>query len=72
MKTDLKFGVMLIGAFLSAGLAISAAAQEGVFLDPATGDYTIRYRGYGDALGDATFYPHTKIDPIVKSKIRQA
>jgi len=72
MKTDLKFRVMLIGAFLCAGLATPAVAEEGVFLDPVTGDYTIRYRGYGDALGEATFYPHTKIDPAVKSKIGQA
>jgi hypothetical protein len=72
MRTNLKFGAMLIGAFLSAGMATPAAAQEGVFLDPVTGDYTVRYRGYGDALGEATFYPHTKIDPAVKSKIGQA
>jgi hypothetical protein len=72
MRADLKYTVMLIGACLGAGLATPAAAQEGVFLDPVTGDYTIRYRGYGDALGDVTFYPHTKIDPAVKSKIGQA
>lgn len=72
MNADLKFTAVLISAFLCVGLVTPTAAQEGVFLDPATGDYTIRYRGYGGALGDTTFYPQTKIDPAVKSKIRQA
>lgn len=72
MNANLKFTAMLIGAFLGASLATPAVAQEGVFLDPATGDYTVRYRSYGNALGEATFYPHTKIDPVVKSKIKQA
>lgn len=71
MKTKLKFAAVLIGALLEAGLAIPATAQEGVFLDPITGDYTVRYRGYGGALGETTFYPHTKIHPVVKSKIRE-
>lgn len=72
MNSDLKLTAVLIGVFLSAGLVSPSVAEEGVFLDPATGDYTIRYRGYGNALGEATFYPRTKIDPVVKSKIKQA
>lgn len=70
MNPDLKLTAVLIGVFLSAGMVSPSVAEEGVFLDPITGDYTIRYRGYGNALGEATFYPRTKIDPVVKSKIK--
>lgn len=70
MKSKLA---LLIG-FFSGCLALSAVAQnpqEGVFLDPQTGDYRVRYLDNG-AMVEGVFFPHTKIDPSIKSKLRIA
>ncbi len=40
--------------------------EEGVFLDPQTGDYLVRFIDNGQ-LQEETFYPSTKIDPSVRS-----
>ncbi len=46
-----------------------AELQEGVVLDPQTGDYTVTYRsGYSGRLVQVIFVPATKIDLTLKSK----
>jgi len=51
-------------------MAISLYAQaypgESIVLDPATGNYTITYRGDPNSteLSQTVFVPSTKIDPI--------
>jgi hypothetical protein len=45
------------------------AAQEGIVLDPATGNYTITYESDG-GLSETTFIPATKVEPIIQSGFR--
>jgi len=45
--------------------------QDGVVLDPKTGDYTVTYKENG-AFHEVIFYPRTKVDPILKSTFRYA
>lgn len=50
----------------------SESPEEGVFLDPRTGDYRVRFLSDPDnstTLVEEVFYPHTKIVPIVNSKL---
>lgn len=60
-----------------AAMALSLYAQaypgEGIALDPATGDYTITYRGDPDSteLSQTVFVPSTKIAPAIRSNFRQ-
>jgi len=44
---------------------------EGVVQDPKTGDYIVTYKQEG-VFYEVTFYPRTKIDPALKSKINLA
>lgn len=62
----LVFGIALILAMP----AYSVAQEEGVFLDPQTGDYRVRFKSYSEQIEEGIFYPHTKIDPVVKSKLK--
>ena len=55
-------------AFITAIPVYSFAEEEGVFLDSQTGDYLVRFRSYTGLIEEGIFYPHTKIDPSVKSK----
>ena len=70
MKTSSK---LLMGI---AAMALSLYAQaypgEGVALDPATGDYTITYRGDPDSteLSQTVFVHSTKIAPAIRSSFR--
>ena len=64
-------GILLI--VLSALTAFhSAYAQQGITLDPATGDYTITYfatdNNGNERLRQATFVPKTKIKPTIRSE----
>jgi len=45
---------------------------EGVVLDPATGNYTITYRGDSNSteLSQTVFVPSTKIEPTIRSSFR--
>ncbi len=54
-------------AFITAMPVYSFAEEEGVFLDPQTGDYLVRFKSYTGLIEEGIFYPHTKIDPTVKS-----
>jgi hypothetical protein len=45
--------------------------QEGVAQDPKTGDYIVTYKQDG-VFYEVTFYPRTKIDPALKSKVNLA
>lgn len=55
-------------------LLVSAQnTQEGVFLDPQTGDYGVRFLNEADGthtkiLVEGIFYPSTKIHPVIQSK----
>ena len=62
------FSPMLGIAFILAIPAYGQAQEEGVFLDPQTGDYLIRFKSYTGLIEEGIFYPHTKIEPTVKSK----
>ncbi len=59
-----------------AAMAISLCAQaysgESIVRDPATGDYTITYKGDSNAteLSQTIFVPSTKIDPSIRSSFR--
>jgi hypothetical protein len=70
MKTSIK---LLAGI---ATMAISYYAQaypgEGIVLDPATGNYTITYRGDPNSteLSHSVFVPATKIVPTIRSSFR--
>jgi len=69
MKPIQRVILAFMAVFVGAGPTVIAATEEGIFLDPATGDYTVRYTGYGGVVSEITYYPHTKIDPTVKSKV---
>ena len=70
MKTSSK---LLAGI---ATMAISYYAQaypgEGILRDPATGNYTITYRGDSNSteLSQTVFVPSTKIEPTIRSTFR--
>lgn len=46
--------------------------QEGVVLNPQTGDYIITYKTFEGSFSEVVFEPATKINPILKSKFTQA
>lgn len=63
--------VFVIGIVLITAIPIySFAEEEGVFLDPQTGDYLVRFKSYTGLIEEGIFYPHTKVDPTVKSKLK--
>jgi hypothetical protein len=70
MKTSSKF---IVGI---AALVISFYAQaypgESIVLDPATGNYTITYRGDSNSteLSQTVFAPSTKVVPSIRSSFR--
>lgn len=56
-------------------LALPVVAQdtdEGIYLNSATGDYTVRFLGFDDTIIEGTFFPHTKINPSIKSRFDTA
>ncbi len=72
MKIDCRYlsaGRTALAALATASVIIlpASAQEEGVFLDPQTDDYLVRFLDEGE-LQETTFYPRTKVDPSVKSK----
>lgn len=66
-----RIHVPLLSALFAFFIPFAAIAelQEGVVLDPQTGNYTVTYReGYSGGLVQVIFVPATKIDPALKSK----
>ena len=72
MSPELRSIIVTFGILLGIGLVTAVHAEEGVFLNPDTGNYTIRYHGYGDVLVESTFYSHNNIDPHVRSIFRHS
>lgn len=62
---------------LTLGLTVcwetGVAAEEGILLDPNTGNYAITYRGSYDPneLQQVVFVPATKIDPSIRSRFKE-
>lgn len=46
--------------------------QEGVVLNPETGDYTVTYKGSQGFFAEVIFVPATKIDSTLKSKFKDS
>jgi hypothetical protein len=70
MKTSIK---LLAGiAALIISFYVQAYPGEGIVLDPATGNYTITYRGNPNSteLSQTIFVPATKIAPTIHSSFR--
>lgn len=70
MKTSSK---LLTGiAAMAIALGAQAYPGESIVLDPATGNYTITYRGDPNSteLSQTVFVPSTKIDPAIRSSFR--
>jgi hypothetical protein len=69
----MRFAPGILLFVLSASTAFhSAYAQQGITLDPATGDYTITYfatdNNGNERLRQTTFVPKTKIKPTIRSE----
>lgn len=72
MNMKRRSAILLVRIFFGCCFAVPVAAQEeGVFLNPVTGDYLVRFKSYGGVLAEGTFTPSTKIEPFVSSKLRQ-
>ena len=70
MKTSSK---LLAGiAAMALSLYVQAFPGGSIVLDPATGNYTITYRGNPDSteLSQTVFVPSTKIVPAIRSSFR--
>ena len=67
---SLKFAPTIIFAASLTAIPVShGAGQEGVVLDPQTGDYIVTYKsGYSGKIYQLVFVPSTKIKPRLKSK----
>ena len=71
-RSNFAVVMILVNGFL-AFQAPAQGADEGVFLDPQTGDYRVRFLDDPDdpaTMVEEVFYPHTKVDPIVRSKVQ--
>jgi len=67
---NIKSRLWKLSLALCAGIvfpAISIALQDGIVLDPSTGNYTIYYGG-----NQVVFVPATKVDPVIKSEFKEA
>ena len=70
MRTSSKLFVGIVAMTLS--LYAQAYPGESIVRDPATGNYTITYRGDSSSseLSQTVFVPSTKIDPTIRSSFR--
>lgn len=70
MRTSSRLIMGLVAMAVS--FYVYAYPGESIVLDPATGNYTITYRGDPNAteLSQTIFVPSTKIDPAIRSSFR--